>query len=416
MTVFDHLLPVWPDLTSDILHKLELLEHDILVHALSSNTDTGKTALWADTDLLKGLLSRLALTLGNDVGGLKDLVLHLGLVLHLWNLGADNTKNDVLVTWQEAEWLEATGPWVVVLEVEGVVVERLEEALGNGLVGTLGEVHGLGEVTTADVKTNVQTLWAVLEGHVVSLEVGVEHLVWVNAVLLQALQHVGGAKVGQSWVVELDALEASLVEGLEFLLVSLGEIAEELLVAAVDLLWIALALRKTQVEVWWWWHGELALCPLGLWDLSLEVFPVLEVWTLLVLNFASADGSHWVAQTSLLERLDRWCRKSVDVPWCILSVLFKTTELLEETREVDHAVVLAGAYWANTGLLLTRDNVLDGLVLGLFQLRVGDLARFVSGLGFLEVIRAKERANVLTVEWKSHDEFVYLLCNWYRER
>ena len=137
LPIYSHLLPVWPDLVGDILNKLELLEHNVLVHALSSDTDTGETALWANTDLLESLLSRSALTLGDDVGGLEDLVLHLGWVFHLWNLGADNTENDVLLLWQEAERLEATRAWVVVLEVEGVVVESLEEALGNGLVGAL---------------------------------------------------------------------------------------------------------------------------------------------------------------------------------------------------------------------------------------------------------------------------------------
>ena len=123
-------------------------------------------------------------------------------------------------------------------------------------------MHRLGEVTTADVKTDVKTFWSVLESHVVSLEVGVEELVWVNTVLLQALQHVGGAEVGKGWVIKLDALEALVVEGLELLLVGLGEVGEELVVTGVDLLWVALALGETQVEIWWRWHGELALCPL----------------------------------------------------------------------------------------------------------------------------------------------------------
>ena len=131
---------------------------------------------------------------------------------------------------------------------------------------------------------------------------------------------------------------------------------------------------------------------------------MIEVWALGVLDLASADGGHWVSHTRLLERLDWWCRKSVDVPWCILSVLFKSLELLEETREVDHTVKLAGAYWAYTGLLLTRNDVLDGLVLSLLQLSVGDLALLVSGLGLLEVVWTEEGANVLAVEWKSHDE------------
>jgi hypothetical protein len=144
-----HLGAVGPELVCDLLDKVELGEHLVLGHGLGTNTSAGETALGADTNALHGLLTADALTLGNDVGGLEDLLLHLFGILKVGDLGADDTENDILVLGEEAEGLEATAAGVIVLEVEGVVVEGLEESLGDLLVRALGEVHRLGEVTCA---------------------------------------------------------------------------------------------------------------------------------------------------------------------------------------------------------------------------------------------------------------------------
>jgi hypothetical protein len=145
--LLDTLGAVGPELVSDLLDKVELGKHLVLGHGLGTDTSAGETALRADTDALHGLLTADALTLGDDVGGLEDLLLHLLGILEVGDLCADDTENDVLVLGEEAEGLEATAARVIVLEVEGVVVEGLEESLGDLLVRALGEVHRLGEVT-----------------------------------------------------------------------------------------------------------------------------------------------------------------------------------------------------------------------------------------------------------------------------
>jgi hypothetical protein len=144
--LLDTLGAVGPELVSDLLDKVELGEHLVLGHGLGTDTSAGETALRADTDALHGLLTADALTLGDDVGGLEDLLLDLLGILEVGDLCADDTENDVLVLGEEAEGLEATAARVIVLEVEGVVVEGLEESLGDLLVRALGEVHRLGEV------------------------------------------------------------------------------------------------------------------------------------------------------------------------------------------------------------------------------------------------------------------------------
>jgi hypothetical protein len=145
--LLDTLGAVGPELVSDLLDKVELGEHLVLGHGLGTDTSAGETALRADTDALHGLLTADALTLGDDVGGLEDLLLDLLGILEVGDLCADDTENDVLVLGEEAEGLEATAARVIVLEVEGVVVKGLEESLGDLLVRALGEVHRLGEVT-----------------------------------------------------------------------------------------------------------------------------------------------------------------------------------------------------------------------------------------------------------------------------
>ena len=61
------LRPVGPKLLGDISHQLQLLEHDIFVHALTSNTSAGKTTLWANANVLHGFFLRPTLTLGNEL-------------------------------------------------------------------------------------------------------------------------------------------------------------------------------------------------------------------------------------------------------------------------------------------------------------------------------------------------------------
>lgn len=128
------LSPVGPQLAGNVLDELELCEHLLLSHSLGTVAGRGKATLWGNADALHGLLSSPALALGDDVGGLEHLPLHVGCVLQVGNLGADDTENDVLVLGEEAEGLEATATLVVVLEVESVVVEISEETLGDLLV------------------------------------------------------------------------------------------------------------------------------------------------------------------------------------------------------------------------------------------------------------------------------------------
>lgn len=147
----------------------------------------------------------------------------------------------------------------------------------------------------------METLGAALETVVVSLAVQVEELIGVDTVGLEALEHVFGAEVGKSRVIDLDALEASVVQDLELLLVGVGQVGEESGIGGVDLLGVALARSKTEMEVGSRGHGELALVPLRVGNLRLEVLPLLEVGAVLVLNLAVADDSHGVLEAGLLQ-------------------------------------------------------------------------------------------------------------------
>lgn len=69
---------------------------------------TGETALWADANALQGLLDGLIVALGGELGGGKDALLHLLLVLQLWELAGHDAQNDVLVLRQLPERLEAS--------------------------------------------------------------------------------------------------------------------------------------------------------------------------------------------------------------------------------------------------------------------------------------------------------------------
>lgn len=261
-------------------------------------------------------------------------------------------------------------------------------------------------LTSANVETDVQALGLALNGGVVCVDIGLEQLVWVDAVGLEAVQHVLGAEVGHGRVIDLDALETLGVQSLELLLVCLGQVGEELLVGDVGLLGVALAVSKSQVEVWCRRHGELALAPLLLGELRAEVLPLLEVWALGVLDLASADDGHGVLEAGLLESSNRRGGESEKVPVIVGIVnLLKALELLEETAKVDLAVVLSGADWANTLLLLTLDDVGNGLVLGGLEFGVVNLLAGGLGLGLLEVSRPQKRANVLGVERESRHLF-----------
>ncbi|KAI6753420.1 hypothetical protein HG531_005589 [Fusarium graminearum] len=120
-----------PDLLSDIVDKLELGKHLLLGHTISTDSDTSEAALGADADRLESLLKAAALAVGDDLGSVKDSVLDDLGVLQLGLLGGDDTEDDVLVLGEETEGLETAGAGVVVLEEEGVVVERREELFGD---------------------------------------------------------------------------------------------------------------------------------------------------------------------------------------------------------------------------------------------------------------------------------------------
>ena len=203
--------------------------------------------------------------------------------------------------------------------------------------------------TSANVQTNVEAFWLSLDAVVVRLEVHLEELVRVHTVLLQAFQHVLRAKVCQSRVINLHACQAFGVQGLELLLIGLGQIGKKVLVVAVSVLGVHFARCQSQVKVWCRGHGELAVTPLFLGQLASEELPLLNVRALVVLDLAVADDGHRVLETSLLQRCNRRGRKTVQIPWCILD-FFKALELLEEATKVDFAVVLARADRADIGL------------------------------------------------------------------
>lgn len=113
-----------------------------------------------------------------------------------------------------------------------------------------GLLQNDGLLTSADVETNVETLRLALNGGVVGVDVGVEESIRVDAICAKSLKHVLGAEVGHGGVIDLDALQTFSVESLELLLVSLGEVGEELLVGGIGLLGIALSVGQSQMEVW----------------------------------------------------------------------------------------------------------------------------------------------------------------------
>ncbi|KAI6753419.1 hypothetical protein HG531_005588 [Fusarium graminearum] len=76
----------------------------------------------------------------------------------------------------------------------------------------------------------MESLGAVGDSVVVSLEVSVEQLVRVNTLIPQRLKHLIGTEVGESGVVDLDVAHTLSVQSLELLTVSLGQIGKEVLV------------------------------------------------------------------------------------------------------------------------------------------------------------------------------------------
>jgi hypothetical protein len=70
------------------------------------------------------------------------------------------------------------------------------------LVATLGEVHAVLEVTTAQVKTDGHVGRSIADAVVVELDVLVEKGGRVDALLLHAVEHGGGAEVGEELFVE----------------------------------------------------------------------------------------------------------------------------------------------------------------------------------------------------------------------
>src|SRR6478609_1134906 len=100
--------------------------------------------------------------------------------------------------------------------------------------------------TSADVKSNVETLRSVGNSIVVSLEVSVEQLVRINTLISQRLKHLIGAEVGKGGVVDLDVSHALIVQSLELLTVSLGQIGKEVLIIRVSLRAVALSRGKSQ--------------------------------------------------------------------------------------------------------------------------------------------------------------------------
>lgn len=122
-----------PDLVGDLANQAQLGLLLLLVERVPALM-RAEAALRAHAHPLERLLRRLAAALGHPLGRAQHALLHLLLVLELWQLGADNADNDVLALGQVLQGLEPAGALGVVLEVEGVDIQRLEELLGNDVV------------------------------------------------------------------------------------------------------------------------------------------------------------------------------------------------------------------------------------------------------------------------------------------
>ena len=98
-----------------------------------------EAALRTHADALQRLVARLARALGHKLRSAQQSLLHLLLVLQLRVLGGYDAHHHVLVLGQVLERLEAACSLRVVLEIEGVDLQRPEELLGDDVVRALGE-------------------------------------------------------------------------------------------------------------------------------------------------------------------------------------------------------------------------------------------------------------------------------------
>jgi len=136
-----------------------------------------ETTLRANTNLVQGCLNRDVVALSDDLGSIEDTLLHLLLVFHGGELAGHNTENDILVSGQVLEGLEATGTLSVILQVVSVDVQLLEQFNSDTIITTLGEVTATNEVTAAQVNTDVEILGQTDKAVVVQLDVLLEHVV-----------------------------------------------------------------------------------------------------------------------------------------------------------------------------------------------------------------------------------------------
>ena len=188
---------VGPDVVGNVTDKLKLVDHAIPINSVTL-TVRSETTLRANTDLVQGCIDRDVVALSNDLGSVEDALLHLLLVFHGSKLAGHNTENDVLVSRQVLQGLEATGTLGIVLQIVGVHVQLLEKLDGNSIITTLGEVTAADEVTAAKVNSDVHILGETDEGVVVQLDVLLEHVVGgvdVQRVLLEAGKELLRAEV-----------------------------------------------------------------------------------------------------------------------------------------------------------------------------------------------------------------------------
>lgn len=99
-----------------------------------------------------------AIARGDILGGLVDSLHHLVRILERGELGRHDAEHDVFIRGQVFERREAAGARRVVLEVEGVDVERGEHGLGDAVVGAFAEVLGAEVVAAAEVDAQVHVL------------------------------------------------------------------------------------------------------------------------------------------------------------------------------------------------------------------------------------------------------------------
>ena len=161
-----------PDLIGNLSHKSQLLLLILLSQGISALVGAEPT-LWADSNPLQSLLTRLTASLRDEVGRLEYPLLDLVLVLQFAELGADGTDDDILILGEELERLEATRTGRIVLKIESVHLEVGEELLGDDVVCTLGEVAATNEVAAAQMDACVEVCGQLADAVVVEANVGV---------------------------------------------------------------------------------------------------------------------------------------------------------------------------------------------------------------------------------------------------